>query len=100
MGFQRDLPRLCLQKRHCSSAFPYQNVSFIKELIILDSPWYSNSCHKYISRQYILILSGKSFLPLKLSIASSQEKYSQQKNLAYPTDSEYFICLLKKRARL
>ena len=23
MCFQRDLPTLCLQKRHCSSAFPY-----------------------------------------------------------------------------
>ena len=55
---------------------------------------------KIRSRQYILILSGKSFLPLKLSIACSQEKYSQQKNLAYLTDSEYLICLLKKRSRL
>ena len=52
------------------------------------------------SRQYILISSGKSFLPLKLPTACLQEKFRQKNNLAYLTDLEYFTCLLKKRSRL
>ena len=55
------------------------------------------------SWQYILISSGKIFLPLKLPTACLQEKSRQKKNVAYLTDLEYleyFTCLLKKQSHL
>ena len=52
------------------------------------------------SKQYLFILSRKSYLPLKLSAAYPQEKSSHKKNHAYLTDSEYFTWLLKKYSYL
>ena len=81
---------ICVQKHYCCSAFLYWNVSLIEELIHLRLSVVQRFLlylPRIKSRQYLIISSIKSYLPLKLSTDYSQEKSSQKKNHA---DSEYF----------
>ena len=74
MCFWRGLAILCLQGHYCWSEFPLTSYRFSLVQQFL-------SCFPRIkSRQYILISSGKRFLPLKLPTACWQEK-SSQKNI-------------------
>ena len=93
-----SLAILCLQKRYCSSAFVYWEVSFIEELIhrrfLLQQPLSRSTRIRSSSRQYLFISSGKSVLLLRLSATCPQEKSSHKKDHTYLTE-EYFTCLLK-----